>query len=102
MSRISLALVSASIFCARGGELRVDFAELLGRQRGVVVADKQIGLGAEVLDLGLGVFHFLAHRIDLAGKPLSGALGLVLLGLALAYQIAIGDGVGGPRGEVGV
>ena len=59
---------------ARGGELGIDVAELLRRQRRVVGADQKIGLGAEILDLGLGVFDVLAHRIDLAGKPLPGGL----------------------------
>ena len=54
---------------ARGGELRVDVAELLRRERRVVGADQEIGVGAERLDLGFGVGHLLAHGFDLAGEP---------------------------------
>ena len=87
---------------ARGGELGIDVAERLRRQRGVVVADQEIGLGAEILDLGFRLFHLLPHGVDFAGEPLRRGLGLVFLGLALPHQIAVGDGVGDLGGKLGI
>jgi hypothetical protein len=101
-SRISRALASASDFCARGGELAVDVAELLVRQHGVVVADEQVGLGAILLDLGLGVGEPHPHPIDLAGQPCAGRAGLVLLGGLLQHQVAVGHRVGDLRGKLGI
>ena len=64
---------------ARRAELGVEFAELLVRQRRVVGADEQIGPGAKLLDLGLGLGDLPAQRLDLAGEPLAGVAGLILL-----------------------
>ena len=85
---------------ARGRELRVEVAELLHRQLGVVRPDQKVRLGAERLDLGLGIGDLLAQRLDLAGEPGRGIARLVLLGLLQARQERVGDGVGGARGEV--
>ncbi len=87
---------------ARGGELGVEVAELLHRQRGVVGADQKVRFGAERLDLGIGLGDLLAHGLDFAGEPLAGAARLVLLGFLLALQISVGDGVGDFRGELGI
>ena len=48
-SRMSFAFAfGIGLLRARGGELRVEIAELLVRQRRVVVADEQIGLGRDI------------------------------------------------------
>ncbi len=103
MSRMSLRpRLGVGFLRAGGGDLRRDVAELLGRQRGVVGADEQIGFAAEVRDLGLGVGDALLHRFDLAGQPLPGSLRLFPLGAALPHQIGVGDGISDPRGESGI
>ena len=88
--------------CPRGGELRVEIAELLVRQRRIVVADEQIGLGAVLLDLAFRLGHAGAQPLDLTQKPSAGAARLVLLGGLLHHQVGLGDRIGDLRGELGV
>ena len=99
--RLRLGL-GVGLLRARGGQFGIDLAELLRGERRVVGADEEIGLGAEVLDLGFGILHFLPHRFDFAGQPLARALGLLFLGLALAQQITVGNSVGDPRRKFGI
>ena len=84
------------------GELGIDVAELLVRQRGVVGADEQARLGAEVLDLVFGLRHLLAQRLDLAGQPLPCRLGLRLTRILLQHQIAVRDRIGDARSKLGI
>ena len=84
---------------ARGSDLRVDIAELLRRQRGVVRSDEQIGVAAERRDLRLGIGHLFLHRVDLAGQPLHRGARLILLGRTLTRQVLIGNGIGDVRGQ---
>ena len=68
----------------RIAELGVDLAHLLVRQRGVVGADEQARLAAEILDARFGFGDLLAQAIDLAREPLPGGAGLILLGATAA------------------
>ena len=79
---------------ARGGKLGVEVAELLVRQRGVVVADEQIGLGAILLDLGLRLGDLARAAVRSRRRATAGRAGLLLLGGLLQRQIALGDRVG--------
>jgi hypothetical protein len=54
-----------------------------------------------LLDLGLGVGDLAAQDV-ISRQPRAGAAGLVLLGRLLQHQIALGDRVGGLRGEIGI
>ena len=74
---------------ARRRNLRIDLGELLIGQRGIVGADEQIGLGAIVLDLGFGVRHLGAQIGDLAGQPIAGGAGLILLRRLLHLEVGL-------------
>ena len=83
-------------------ELRVQLTHLLVGQRGVVGADEQARLGAEILDAGFGFRNLLAQIVDLAGKPLAGSLRLILPRVLLQHQITFRDRVGDARGKFGI
>ena len=53
--------LGVGLLAARGGDLGVDFAELLVAERRVVGADEQVGARAELLGLGLGVGDLAAQ-----------------------------------------
>ena len=63
---------------------------------------RQVRLSAERLDLAFGVGDLLAQGLDLAGEPLAGIARLVLLSLRQALQEGVGDGIGDPRGKLGI
>ena len=75
-------------------QLGIQFAHLLVRQRGVVGADEQAGLGAKILDPRFGIRDLLAQIVDFTRQPLPGRLGLLLPRVLLQHQIAFGDRVG--------
>ena len=87
---------------ARVVQLRVDLAHLLVGQRGVVGADEQARLGAEILDARFGFRDLLAQVLDFARQPLARGLGLLLPRILLQHQIAFGDRVGDARGKFGI
>ena len=82
---------------ARGREIAVGFAQRLVRQRGVVGADEQVGLGAEVLDLRLRFGDALAQHVDLAREPAARRAGLLLPRGLLQREVVVGDRVGDAR-----
>ena len=86
---------------ACGGDLRIEIAELLRRQGGIVRSDQEIGIAAERRDLGLGVGDPLLHGLNFARQPIYGRARLILLGRALAHQIFVRDGVGDIGGKLG-
>ena len=88
------ARLGIGALAARGGELRVEVAELLVRQRRIVGADQQIRLGAKRLDPPFGFRDLGAQLFDFTGQPLAGAARLLLLGVPLAGDIGLGDGIG--------
>ena len=78
-SRSCFARASRSAFCPRAAAIcELISVSCCARQRRVVGAGEQIGLGAVVVDLGFGVADLLAHLVDLAGKPGAGGAGLIL------------------------
>ena len=81
-------------------QLRIEFAHLLVGQCGIVGADEQAGFGAEILHPRFRVGHFPAQTVDLAGQPLPGRPRLLLARVLLQHQIALGNRVGDPRGEI--
>ena len=87
---------------ARCGDLRRDVAELLGRKRGIVGADKRLVLPRKFATLASASATRFCIDLDFAGQPLPGGLCLLALGAALPHQIGVGDGVGDPRGESGI
>ncbi len=90
------------LLAARRGDLRIDLGQLLGRQRGVVGADEQIGPGAIGLDLGFGVRHLGAQIGYFAGQPIAGGARLILLRRLLHLEIGLGDAIGDAGGEIGI
>ena len=87
---------------ARRGDLRIDLGELLSRAATYCWSREQIGLGAIGVDLGFGVRHLVAQACDLAGEPIAGRAGLVLLRRLLHPQVSLGDRVGDAGGEIGI
>ena len=98
---MSRARASASAFCARAAETwLLSSVSCWFDQAGVVGADEQIGLGAVILDLGLGLRHLVAQLLELAGQPFAGRARLVLLRHLLERQIFFGDHIGDLGGEL--
>ena len=81
----------------RGGQLPVEIAELLGRERRAVGSNQKIRFGAERLYPRFRVGHLLAHQFDLAGEPLAGGARLLLRRRALPLDVGVRDGVGDAR-----
>ena len=84
---------------ARGRELRGQFGELLLAEIGIVGADEEIGLGAELLDVVFRLHHLGPQFVDLGREPLAGAARLLLLVGLLDGEIGIDDRIGDARGQ---
>ena len=103
MSRIRCAFeLGVRLLRPRVVQLGVDFAHLLVGKRGVVGADEQAGFGAEILDARLVFGDLLAETVDLAGQPLPGGTGLILLGRLLQHEVTFGNRIGDLRRKLGI
>ena len=89
----------AGTFGAHAGKFRRNLGKLLGRQQGVVVAEQNIGLGAELGNLGFGLAHLLAKFLNFRAQP----FGCTRIGfqcrIAGRLEIKIGQRVGHIAGQ---
>ena len=86
----------------RGGKLGVESPSCCADSVVLLVPTSRLDLARKSSTLASASSTFCRIVFDLAGEPLAGALRLLLLGLALPHQIAVGDGVGDLRGELGI
>ena len=86
----------------RCGQFAVRLAERLARQGGVVGADEQVRLGAELLDLALRLGDLGPQIVDLAGEPATRGSRLVLARVLLEYEVVFRNRVGDARGKLRV
>ena len=97
-SRISRARASASAFCARAADTWVLSSVSCWFDRLVLLLPKnRLELGAERLDLALGLRHLVAQLLKLAGQPFAGGARLILLRHLLERQVFFRDHVGDLR-----
>ena len=101
MSRISLALASASAFCARAAaSCALKSPSCCADSVVLLVPTSRLVLARKASTLASASATFLLQGLDLAGQPLAGGLRLLLLGRALRTQIGVGDGVGDAGGKL--
>ena len=91
--------VEVGLLPARGRELGRELGELLIGEAGIVGADKEIGLGAELLDVVFRFDHLRPQLVDFGGEPLAGAARLLLLVGFLDREIGVDDRIDHARGQ---
>ena len=103
MSRIILALASASAFCARAAaSWALTSPSVCADSVVLLLPTRRLDLARKASTLASASSTFCRMVSISPESHCAGGLGLLFLGLALPHQITVGDGVGDLGGELGI